>query len=223
MKKSATHFVTASWIVVLGWGLGSQTVPAAEPAPALQMTLFVYNMAQVAPHTLQKANQVAARIFRNAGIEVMVVVDPPPFVQSETRPTFPPPRSFFVQILSPEMANRLHLRSTVLGLAPGTPKEQGRNKVYVFDQVASRIALEQATDQVTKTVSLPADKGQILGYAIAHEIGHVLLNLAAHTKRGIMQAIWDRDALADIATGRLNFSPEQAERIRAEVARHKRN
>ena len=34
-----------------------------------------------------------------------------------------------------------------------------------------------------------------------------------------MQANWDRDALADIATGRMNFGPEEVERVRAEVER----
>lgn len=224
MRKSIKHFITVSWIAFLSLGIGNQTVLAAELTTAPRMKLFVYNRAQVDQDTLQKACEIAARIFRSAGIEVSVVVDPQPAVQGETvgtQPVFSPARTFFVQILSPEMANRLHLPSTVLGLAPGTPKEPGRNIVYVFDHVAARMAREQAIAQVSKAVlvSFPADKGQILGYAIAHEIGHVLLNLKAHTKRGVMQANWNRDALADIATGRLHFNSKETERLQEEVAR----
>ena len=199
---------------------------AGKPASTLQMTLFVYNRAQVEPDTLKKAYETAARIFRNAGVEVAAVVDPPPAVQEETNgiePKFPTPFSFFVQILPQEMAERVQLPSTVLGFAPGTPHERGRNKVYVFDHVASRMAQEQSTPRGSRIVSIPADKGQILGHAIAHEIGHVLLHLEAHKKRGIMQAKWDQYALEDIATGRLNFSLEESDRIRAELIRRSRH
>ena len=226
MNKSVIRCLAAGWVGTMGLVNLSQAVAAGEPESRPQMTLFVYNRAQVEPETLQKANEVAARIFQNAGIEVAVVVDPPPTGGEETagnRPPFPPPLAFFVQILPPEMANRLRFPSTILGFAPGTPEEHDRNKVYVFDHVAARMAHEQATARVSKIVSFTADKGQILGYGMAHEIGHVLLHQESHSPKGIMQANWDGYALADIATGRLNFSPEEAARIQAEAARRSRN
>lgn len=53
--------------------------------------------------------------------------------------------------------------------------------------------------------------------AVAHEIGH-LFNLP-HSPQGIMHGDWDKRDLSNMAMGRLNFSPEQAGQIRAEVTR----
>ena len=54
---------------------------------------------------------------------------------------------------------------------------------------------------------------------IAHELGHVLLNLPSHTGTGIMRGDWDLKDLEDIAYGYLLFMPQQAETMLVEVAR----
>jgi len=55
--------------------------------------------------------------------------------------------------------------------------------------------------------------------SIAHEIGHLLLNLETHSATGIMRGDWDLRDLQGVATGFLLFTPQQAEIIRTEVAR----
>ena len=62
-------------------------------------------------------------------------------------------------------------------------------------------------------------KALILGHAMAHEIGHILLNLDIHTGIGIMRGSWNMDDLLDAASGQLVFTTQQAAVIRAEVAR----
>src|SRR3974377_268085 len=62
-------------------------------------------------------------------------------------------------------------------------------------------------------------KAQILGHAIAHEVGHLLLNLEVHSERGIMRGEWGRAEMWDAAYGMLLFTPEQAELLRADVRR----
>ena len=59
----------------------------------------------------------------------------------------------------------------------------------------------------------------ILGHAMAHGIGHLLLGSASHSKTGIMCGQWDRNYLRRTLMGRRVFSPEQMERIKAEVLR----
>jgi hypothetical protein len=46
-------------------------------------------------------------------------------------------------------------------------------------------------DRVTKLAELSgADPGQLLGRAIAHEIGHLLLGTTRHADRGLMRGVW---------------------------------
>ena len=57
--------------------------------------------------------------------------------------------------------------------------------------------------------------GLVLGSAIAHELGHLLLPLAAHAPTGLMRACWSRDEFNRAEQGQLRFLPGDAERIRA--------
>lgn len=59
----------------------------------------------------------------------------------------------------------------------------------------------------------------ILGSAIAHELGHVLLGGTAHAKRGLMSARWTRTELQLAELGILRFSADEGSRIRAAAAR----
>jgi len=64
-----------------------------------------------------------------------------------------------------------------------------------------------------------ASLSQILGLAIAHELGHLLLRSNAHWLTGIMQAQWRAKDLQRASKGLLLFTPEQTQIIRAEVLR----
>lgn len=60
---------------------------------------------------------------------------------------------------------------------------------------------------------------RILGEMIAHEIGHILLNLSAHSETGIMRGGWDLKDLQDVAYGELLFTKQQSKVIETEVIR----
>ena len=57
----------------------------------------------------------------------------------------------------------------------------------------------------------------ILGHAIAHEVGHILLPGNAHTISGIMKAKWNLDDWAEAQRGALFSTPEQAKLMRREL------
>jgi hypothetical protein len=57
----------------------------------------------------------------------------------------------------------------------------------------------------------------ILGCAIAHEVGHLLLGSNSHSGSGIMQRRWERKEMRHAMTGTLLFTPEQAKLIQAET------
>ena len=67
-----------------------------------------------------------------------------------------------------------------------------------------------------------ATRGQILGHAAAHEIGHLFLNSTSHSLAGIMQAHWDRGDLRKMAAGHLLFTSQEAGLMRGNVVRRSR-
>jgi len=57
----------------------------------------------------------------------------------------------------------------------------------------------------------------LLGYVMAHEIGHLLLGEHSHSRTGLMLGQWHADELARIARGRLFFDSREASFLRARV------
>jgi hypothetical protein len=57
----------------------------------------------------------------------------------------------------------------------------------------------------------------VLGYAIAHEIGHLLLGAGSHSPSGIMRASWRWRELRQAATGALHFTENEARSMRLQV------
>jgi hypothetical protein len=57
----------------------------------------------------------------------------------------------------------------------------------------------------------------ILGHAVAHEIGHLLLGSNSHSSLGLMRAQWSRLDLQNATAGNLFFTREQTEAMREVV------
>jgi hypothetical protein len=89
----------------------------------------------------------------------------------------------------------------VLGRAPGTHAAPGRI-AYVYHHRLERLTREIGQD--------PAD---ILALVLAHEIGHLLLPVGAHSEHGVMRARWRTEDLRRLDVGRLGFTAEQAGHI----------
>jgi hypothetical protein len=64
---------------------------------------------------------------------------------------------------------------------------------------------------------------QILGHALAHEIGHLLLGSNSHSPKGIMRADWGEGDLKKAMLELLRFSRDEAGRIRAAVSARMRD
>jgi hypothetical protein len=184
------------------------------------ITIGIDDYANVGRATLMEAKTTAARIFRKAGVESRWTesgpaisrttgnsVDPGIFILSDIQ----------LRILPGSMAERLGLPDGVLGVAPGA--EAGRRLAYVFYNRVASLAQELMWKRVRGDVCESASTTQILGHAMAHEIGHLLLNLETHSDTGIMRANWDVRMLHDACYGYLLFTRQQAESMRAEVER----
>jgi hypothetical protein len=57
-------------------------------------------------------------------------------------------------------------------------------------------------------------EGDLLGYVIAHEMGHLLLGRDSHAAAGVMRARWEGAELRQAAHGQLSFTRVESERMR---------
>lgn len=196
---------------------------AASSEASLTITIHVQNFAEVNYKTLMEAEKVATGVFRKAGVETRwsnSALSSESRKEKFTGEELSKPSHIQLIILPPLMAQRLGLPDNVMGVAPGTSKERDRQMVYIFYGKVEAIAESQARARVEgSTGSAYALRVQILGHAIVHEIGHLLLNQESHSDTGIMRAEWDLVQLQDACYGYLVFTPSQAEVIRLEVTR----
>ncbi len=100
-----------------------------------------------------------------------------------------------------------------LGFALPCPQPKAGCMAYIF---YSRIE--------TMAADGDASLSDILGHAMAHEIGHLLLG-PSHSPVGIMRPEWNRKDLESAARNQLSFTPQHMELLRASVygANLKRN
>jgi len=189
-------------------GLAAElTLTATEPR--LKITVLVSDYAQVPRGILARGMKEAARIFREVGIKTSWVncTAPAPATQMDPACHQPLRPTYLVLRIHPRFQNANGvLRDTTLGFSL-LAAERGRSAhASVFYDYVEDLAH-----------SGEASRDQILGHAIAHEFGHLLLETMGHSLTGLMRAQWDREDLGRIYRELLPFTPEQAEMIRADV------
>jgi len=169
----------------------------------------VYNYAQVPDATLASAEAEARRIFGAAGVESVWLdcVQPRPHLQSGTNQDSAGAEvgaTLTPRILPASSPAKAAFRATVFGFADGS---------VMASVFYGRIA-DLAHGLDWNKLEIPV----ILGDAITHELGHVLLGPSAHSPTGIMCANWDPSHLRSALRGHQFFTDEQAKQIRKEVS-----
>jgi hypothetical protein len=182
---------------------GSQT-DASEPT--LGTTLRVYNYARVAPEVLAKAEKEAERVFRKVGVHLEWLHCP---FDNEELKNFPACQQeigatdLILDILTQFKTENSNLRGTSLGFAH-------------LERSTAHVSLLRVKHLAQFGY---ASEPEVLGHAIAHELGHLLLNSNLHSASGIMQANWGPKELQAAANEDLAFTQEQAKRIRGKVVK----
>ena len=173
----------------------------------MTITLRVYNYAHIPPALLSHAEDEATTIFRQAGVEAAWVDCPLSGAELDRFPGCQQPMGradFALRILSAAMTERAPAGGEALGFALPCPEDLTGCHAEVF--------YLRITDWAS---GAEISAYQLLGHAMAHEIGHLLLGPNSHSRNGIMRAQWNRDDLRVIARASLRFTPEQTERLRA--------
>jgi len=221
MRKALGAGLTLGLILTGGLTRLCQGATADGPETNLTITIYVYNYAEVSAETLREAEKIAHAIFQKAGVKIRWCdkhlkknnersAEPEPFFSSDIA----------LHILPHSMTESFGLMSERLGLAPG--RGPNRSIAYVFSDRAEQLAQQQRAAQIVQALAGRfepcASIGQILGLVIAHELGH-LLGFETHFSTGVMRADWDSADLQKGIFGKLLFTPQQAEIMRAAVSR----
>jgi hypothetical protein len=177
---------------------------AAGPSSRTKLRVDVYNLASLSSRNIHLSTEEAGRVMREVGVEVIWQF---PGSQSPPQHTLNLDRittwdlsedvdPFIVRIL-PTAPKDL---PATLGYS--LPAEPDWIHAVIFDN-----HVEEVHDR--NRVSFAS----LLGYAIAHELTHMVLKSGQHSVRGVMKACWERPDLLDIACGRLQFNPEEGASI----------
>jgi hypothetical protein len=207
---------TLRWTLSMGLALASgltglgHAAPAASSETSPVITIHMHNYARVAPKTLAEAEEVTTGIFREAGLETRwadsvlnAVDDPEPFASHSIYSS----SDIQLSILPREMSDRFGLPKNVMGLVPRTDAQIA----YVFDSKVEALFQTMLSAYRTGHIDRRVSESQILGIAIAHELGHLLLDLQGHSAEGIMRGEWGLRDLRNAAYRMLLFTPQQAE------------
>jgi hypothetical protein len=169
------------------------------------VVVLIDDRAGVRPIVLDQAEKQAARIYRQAGVNLVwrAVRKPDPLQEAP-------------QESSERFAVRLIIQSKfrgtsgtgapfLMGAAPETSVECGGTAYLFFDQVFGFASV------------MRLDEALVLGTVAAHEVGHVLLRRTGHSADGLMNASWKTDDWQRAASGLLLFSPAEREQVRRRI------
>jgi len=182
----------------------SQTAFSA-PVPTPKLTIVVNNYSQASASVLAKAEKEADRIFGGAGLSAV-------WLNCSTgQPTVDEQRS----CQEPVKATDVRLR-----ILSAHVQDKFQHTVFGFavHPVLASVYYEYVV-RLAKTDDAEFELPIILGCAIAHEIGHLLLGPNNHSADGIMRPKWERKQVEQARWGTLLFTSEQSKVIQAEARR----
>jgi hypothetical protein len=179
---------------ILIWIATTEIVPciASHSSEPLEPEILVYvsETCSLSPAAKEAAQKMASNLFDRIGIRLRF---------TGARPERVDPGIVTLHLLDRTPKN---VAPVIVGAANIDP---GHSDAYVFcDRVAG----------FYYTVH-DREVGVLLGYAIAHELGHVLLGTPAHSPDGVMRACWRRTDVGLMLQHAVGFSRADAERIHA--------
>lgn len=166
--------------------------PAAPPAAVVQ----VHDSVPVPAATLVRALEAASAVLATAGVEIG-------WAGAASEPLDPP--------------DRVPVRRLRLVAAPARPAGRGLplGDAWIGRDTGAGILATVYVDRVRALAAAAAiDPAVLLGRAIAHEIGHLLLGSTTHPSAGVMRARWSFDEIARDDPADWRFTPADAREIR---------
>ena len=183
---------------------------AQQVQPSQMITLRIVDNARVPKATLAEARTEVVRILALSGLRTAWIESPAAAEAAPQRTTF------LFTILNRKTSKWLPHTAGALGTTPGAEQANSGHVAYIhYDQIEN----VSRTRKVRRGTSLTPGVSRLLAYAIVHELGHLILPVDAHSASGIMKPLWGVDEYKEMSLGLLNFTLQQADLIRSELAR----
>jgi hypothetical protein len=167
----------------------SGPVAAGEKLPAVAVHVFNYD--GVAARLLGRAEADVTQLYRDAGVQVL-----------------------WVDTVANTSTGRFVIHIIIGHSAPGNVMGTSLG----LDHASSGTALVYRDRVLQVAHGRDALVPRVLAYAMAHEMGHLLLPYPAHAADGIMRANWNDEDLAHIAGGSLRFTSAEAKEMRDKIS-----
>jgi hypothetical protein len=182
-------------VLVMVMTLGIDEPHLAQGARA---AVIVHNRARMSRDVMADARRIVDRIYARAGVEIVWSYASPRLTTPFHGPTIR------IMIITREDAARIGHGPDAVGFTPADRGGHG-TLAYILDHRVRSVAHGYG--------ELP---GVVLGAAIAHEMGHMLLQ-SRHTNTGLMRAEFNQADFRRIRTGDLGFTAVEARHLRAHV------
>jgi hypothetical protein len=171
---------------------------------SLVVHVLVDDYAEVSAEALAKAEDRAGTIFRQAGVKLAWVNRSREMREPKNKPLSQDTLNQIHYVLRILPHSRAKLKDSALGEAlTCAPGEAACFANLFYNRVQQRTDIER--------ISL----AQVLGHAMAHELGHVLLGSNSHSSRGIMRGSWSAADIELMTKGDLLFTPDEVGVIRS--------
>jgi hypothetical protein len=203
MRRAAVCLVIA--LTISGDRLNSAS---EQPARQLSVTIQIHDYANVEDRLLSQATSVVSGIYERVGVRtewIGVVRQGRRRASADGERSRLPIGQLTLIILTPKMAARTKVADGVLGFAAVAPEGMGRIAYVIHDRVR-RTAREAAMEEST-----------LLGFVMAHEMGHLLLPHESPAGSGLMRGLWDVRDFRNVDVSKLGFSERQAAEIRSTI------
>lgn len=189
------------YVLLLLLPVHAAVAEAAGP-PAAKATIRTFNYAGISAEELAAARLEAAGIFKRADITLEWIDCRVPATDGAacTEPLLDG-RDLMLRLVDREPADARRL--VALGESMLDRERRGGVLMTVDLPPVRSIAGRTATPLAT-----------LLGRAIAHEIGHLLLGSAEHPRRGLMRATWSHEELRGLKPAHWGFSAREAAQMR---------